>query len=101
MRTSDKAKHVMKMFDVLRRRGCLNIVQQTSKFPPMADKRLINVTVDSSATEKPLLPANLFSKSTLPCASIYTVNSFNTQCFKESAIQFILTAIAPAATHPG
>ena len=75
MRTSDKAKHVMKMFDVLRRRGCLNIVQQTSKFPPMADKRLINVTVDSSATEKPLLPANLFSKSTLPCASIYTVNS--------------------------
>ena len=75
IKTSDKAKHAMKMFDVLRRRGCLNIVQQASKFPPMADKRLIKVTVDSSATEKPLLPASLFSKSTLPYASIYTVNS--------------------------
>ena len=63
------------MIGVLRRQVCLDIVQQTSKFPPMAEKRLINVSVDSSATETPPLLYSFFSKSILPCASIYTVNS--------------------------
>ena len=102
IKTSDKAKHAMKMFDVLRRRGCLNIVQQTNKFPPIADKRLINVTV--------LIQARLKGHFCLPVSSPnlpFLVHpftpwiAFNTQWFNGSAIQFILTAIAPAATHPG
>ena len=39
----------------------------------MADKRLINVTVDLSATERLLLLASFFSNSSLACASIYTM----------------------------
>ena len=36
MSASEIAKQAVEMFDVLRRRKCLNIVQQTIRFPPIA-----------------------------------------------------------------
>lgn len=62
IRTSEMANQAMNIFKVLRRRECLNIVQQTSKFPPIAVKRFTKVTDDSIDTERASLSASFSSK---------------------------------------
>ena len=75
IRTSDIAKLAKNRFEVERRRGYLNIVQQTNKFPPIAVKMFTKVTIDSIATVTPSLFASFSSKSFFCCNSIVQFRS--------------------------